>query len=101
MTTQVLTSNSMLLSPVETAQDKRDNNSCSLLASNPQTAPSHSAPVAQAPKLPYQANHQVELLHLQAETEALLQQLKILKQQRSAIELPETEDVELPVLVSR
>ncbi|NJO43069.1 MAG: hypothetical protein HC769_22610 [Cyanobacteria bacterium CRU_2_1] len=34
--------------------------------------------------LPYQANHQVELLHLQAEIEALLQQLKTLKQQRLA-----------------
>ncbi|MBF2003815.1 MAG: hypothetical protein IGS38_24220 [Synechococcales cyanobacterium M58_A2018_015] len=38
--------------------------------------------VATMTKLPYQANHQVELLHLQAETEALLQQLKTLKQQR-------------------
>lgn len=34
--------------------------------------------------LPYQANHQVELLHLQAETEALLQHLKHLKQQKAA-----------------
>ncbi len=32
--------------------------------------------------LPYQANHQVELLHLQAETEVLLQHLKHLKQQK-------------------
>lgn len=34
-------------------------------------------------KLPYQVNHQVELLHLQAETEALLRQLQSLKQQRT------------------
>lgn len=33
-------------------------------------------------KLPYQANHQVELLHLQAETEALLQEIQTAKQQR-------------------
>ncbi|HEY9698642.1 MAG TPA: hypothetical protein V6D10_15370 [Trichocoleus sp.] len=38
-------------------------------------------------KLPYQANHQVELLHLQAETEALLQQLRTLKQNRSSHEV--------------
>jgi hypothetical protein len=37
--------------------------------------------------LPYQASHQVELLHLQAETEALLQQLQTLKQQRLATPL--------------
>ncbi len=37
--------------------------------------------------LPYQANHQVELLHLQAETEALLQHLKTLKQRNSAAAL--------------
>jgi hypothetical protein len=35
-------------------------------------------------KLPYQPNHQVELLHLQAETEALLQKLRTAKQQRLA-----------------
>jgi hypothetical protein len=33
-------------------------------------------------KLPYQVDHQVELLHLRAEVEALLQQLQTLKQQR-------------------
>jgi len=36
----------------------------------------------QPSKLPYQDNHQVELLHLQAEIDALLQQLTTLKQQR-------------------
>jgi hypothetical protein len=35
-----------------------------------------------AKKLPYQVNHQVELLNLQAETEALLQELQTLKQRR-------------------
>lgn len=35
-------------------------------------------------RLPYEASLQVELLHLQAETEALLQQLQALKQQRLA-----------------
>ncbi|MBE9179454.1 hypothetical protein IQ268_12865 [Oculatella sp. LEGE 06141] len=43
-------------------------------------ASSHSS----ARQLPYQQNHQAELLHLQAETEALLQQLQTLKQQRMA-----------------
>lgn len=33
-------------------------------------------------KLPYQANHQVELMHLQAEIDALLQHLQTVKQQR-------------------
>jgi hypothetical protein len=33
-------------------------------------------------KLPYQPTHQVELLHLQAETEALLQEIQTAKQQR-------------------
>jgi len=37
--------------------------------------------------LPYQANHQVELLHLQAETEVLLQQLKTLKQRKISADL--------------
>ena len=34
--------------------------------------------------LQYQANHQVELLHLQAETEVLLQHLRALKQRKTA-----------------
>ena len=34
--------------------------------------------------LPYQASHQVELLHLHAEIESLLQQVRALKQQRLA-----------------
>jgi hypothetical protein len=39
---------------------------------------------AKTRQLPYQESHQAELLHLQAETEALLQQLQTLKQQRLA-----------------
>ncbi len=43
----------------------------------------HESTSLEAPrKLPYQANHQVELLHLQAETEALLQEIQTAKQQR-------------------
>ncbi|MEB3359523.1 MAG: hypothetical protein VKK04_22550 [Synechococcales bacterium] len=49
--------------------------------------PSLSSPArSDAPQrtrtLPYQISHQVELLNLQAETEALLQQLFLLRQQR-------------------
>lgn len=40
------------------------------------------ATVAKPVKLPYQATHQVELLHLHAEIEALLQQVRTLRQQR-------------------
>ncbi|HEY9640824.1 MAG TPA: hypothetical protein V6C57_10090 [Coleofasciculaceae cyanobacterium] len=38
--------------------------------------------IAKPAKLPYQANHQVELLHLHAEIEVLLQQVETLKRQR-------------------
>jgi hypothetical protein len=82
MTTQVLMSNNMTLS-------ETGNNSSQ--SSNP-------ASQAVASKLPYQATHQVELLHLQAEIEALLQQLQTLKQQRSADSLS---DAAQPVLVAR
>ncbi len=47
---------------------------------SPASNPSVCAPVM---KLPYQKTHQVELLNLQAETEALLQRLRVLKQQKS------------------
>jgi hypothetical protein len=43
---------------------------------------SAKASLSRAIKLPYQATHQVELLHLHAEIEALLQQVRTLKQQR-------------------
>lgn len=61
----------------------------SAVASQPQTKPkanntasSGSVALLENLKLPYQVDHQVELLHLRAEAEALLQQLQILKQQR-------------------
>jgi hypothetical protein len=43
---------------------------------------SSSVAVLEGVKLPYQVDHQVELLHLRAEVEALLQQLQSVKQQR-------------------
>lgn len=73
------------------------------MANNHKTSESVASSVqatAQATKLPYQANHQVELMHLQAEIEALLQQLKCIKQQRGS-EIPTTQTEEVPVLVSR
>lgn len=39
-------------------------------------------------QLPYRDNHRAELLHLQAETEALLQHLQTLQQQRLASSHP-------------
>jgi hypothetical protein len=41
-----------------------------------------STPSEKPKDLPYQATHQVELLHLQAETEALLQEIQTAKLQR-------------------
>lgn len=52
-------------------------------------------------KLPYQASLQAELLHLQADIDALLQQLQTLQQQRLThpnLEL-EAQHSEIPVLV--
>jgi hypothetical protein len=43
---------------------------------------SNAVPLKTPTKLPYQPTHQVELLHLQAETEALLQEIQTAKQQR-------------------
>ena len=40
----------------------------------------------------YQADQQVKYLHLQAEVESLLQQLKILKQQRLASDITEADN---------
>lgn len=48
-------------------------------------------------KLPYQENHKEELLHLQADIEALLQQLQTLKQQRTESDSPEVEAEAAPV----
>ena len=68
MTTQVLIS-------------EQEAKSLQAKSANGSTAATRPAP------LPYQANHQVELLHLQAETEVLLQQLKTLKQRKISADL--------------
>lgn len=41
-----------------------------------------AAPTSELSKLPYDKAHQLELLHLRAEAEALLQQLQIEKQRK-------------------
>jgi hypothetical protein len=41
-------------------------------------------PSAKVNKLPYQASHKAELIHLQEDIDALLRQLQTLKQQRLA-----------------
>jgi len=43
---------------------------------------SKAVPLNNPINLPYQASHQVELLHLQAETEVLLQEIQTVRQQR-------------------
>jgi hypothetical protein len=58
---------------IKSGKSNQSNNSSSGQASAGQTKP-----------LPYKENHQVELLNLQAETEALLQQLHLLSHQRRA-----------------
>ncbi|WP_416672752.1 hypothetical protein [Egbenema bharatensis] len=59
-----------------------------------------SANLIKLNKLPYQANHKAELIHLQEDIDALLQQLQTLKQQRLA-SVPSSLDTsaDLPVLV--
>ncbi len=88
MTTQVLMSTNLTL-PEATTID----------AAIP--AAKVDASVSQTTKLPYQANHQVQLLHLQAEIEALLHQLTTLKQQRALTEDEQPDAVEVPVLAAR
>jgi hypothetical protein len=54
-------------------------------SAEPNPAPmtiSNAVPLNNQIKLPYQPTHQVELLHLQAETEALLQEIQTAKQHR-------------------
>jgi hypothetical protein len=60
---------------------------------------SDSACLSRPKKLPYQANHQVELLHLQAELDALFQQLQSLKQQRQSPDSSKHQNAEAPALV--
>lgn len=57
-----------------------------LLSNSPVDARVQSSPVGQSTpvtlRLPYSKPQQIELLHLQAEADALLQQIQILKQQK-------------------
>lgn len=96
MTTQVLMSPSVILPSIEAANHSQQPSDGVFQASASTTA---IAP--KSSKLPYQANHQVELLHLQAEIEALFQHLETLKRQRSLIEQSEHESISSPVLASR
>lgn len=82
MTTQVLSTSGAHLSnaTVLTAQP----NDQHPIEETAQLSESPDCVMAQPRKLPYQASHQVELMHLQAETEALLQRLQTLKQQRQS-----------------
>lgn len=96
MTTQVLMSNRSMLSQA-TAQSTAGQSESSVQGNAPATE--IAASTSQSPKLPFQTNHQVEWLHLQAEAEALLQQLIELKQQRHETEAEEP--VKAPVLAGR
>lgn len=58
-----------------------------ITASNPEMASSSTLPTGltrkvESAKSPYQADHQVKFLHLQAEIESLLLQVQTLKQRR-------------------
>jgi hypothetical protein len=96
MTTQVLMSNSATLS--ETAETNNAQPSEGNARASEVVTAASNTDIPQTHRLPYQASHQVELLHLQAEIEALFQQLKSLQQQRS-VELKEEDKT--PVLASR
>jgi hypothetical protein len=81
MTSQMLTPIRLSsLSESQAAVHQSQNQGSSAEAST--VRPSGSVAVLDSAKLPYQVDHQVELLHLRAEVEALLQQLQNLKQQR-------------------
>lgn len=77
---------------ISTAQSEAQNRDAS-------SSDSTQMPVAKSCKLPYRATHQVELLHLHAEVEVLLQQVRSLKQQRS-VEVSVSE-IEQPALAIR
>ena len=96
MTTQVLIPSRLSSSESLPMSDSRP----SLEAA--QTSESTAVQSISARKLPYQSEIQVELLHLQADTEALLLQLQTLKQQRMAEELDQQEcSVPAPLVASR
>lgn len=88
MTSQVLMSN--LVIERANTQAATSNASIALPATNRTALSSsaadspHSVSAAPAQRLPYQANHQAELLCLQAEADALLQQLQVMKQEKLA-----------------
>ena len=50
------------------------------------TVDQHRSRLIKAMQSQYQLDQQVKFMHLQAETDSLLQQLQILKQQRQALE---------------
>lgn len=83
------------LAPVQASPIGQDTSSVKSAGSN------ESAGKVKSGKLPYQASHQVELLHLQAEIDALLQQLQSLKQQRisASDHSLEAQESEVPALV--
>lgn len=80
MTSQVLVNNR--LSESDRSQALAENSLAIVDLSDLLTLSSHQELQTKLSKLPYQATHQAELLHLQAEIEALLQQLQTLKRQR-------------------
>jgi hypothetical protein len=71
MTSQTLIDNRAVQSSTSAVSD-----------SAPAIASNNAISLENPRNLPYQATHQVELLHLQAETEALLQEIQTAKQQR-------------------
>ncbi|WP_421654908.1 hypothetical protein [Leptothermofonsia sp. ETS-13] len=80
MTSQTLTADRSISASVATA-----------LVSIPEAASSvdpRQSRLLEAMKTQYRLDQQVKFLHLQAETESLLQQLKAIKQQRQASEPP-------------
>jgi hypothetical protein len=90
MTSQVLTPG-RLSNLSESQTIVRSSNVEARTASASTSSSSSSVAVLESVKLPYQVDHQVELLHLRAEVEALLQQLQSLKQQR-LVSTPTTSD---------
>jgi hypothetical protein len=97
MTTQLLMSNCSTLSQA-TSQSTAVQSEPAVEVSS--SVAGIATSTSQSPKLPYQTNHQAEWLHLQAEAEALLQQLIELKQQRHESSEADRFD-ESPVLVGR
>lgn len=75
MTSQILT-NSQIRVSNSTAQQVQDAKAL---------VDQHRLRLVEAMKSQYQLDQQVEFLHLQAETDLLLQQLQALKQQRQAL----------------